>query len=142
MAGVRLGHIIRYMFILFFPHVGRAYNCLDAPACGIEMASYNGTVAYSNADCQCRTCTCANTVSPYGYQYSDLELVQRFTAINFGTENVWAGLGPVSIDACNHAPARCRVILSGQKTIIIPGDIGVWVNEPQGVSGNVAVTNY
>jgi len=105
---------------------------LTMPACGVALASFDGTTAYSNAANTGTGISCGG-VGAYGYRYQCVELVMRHFKTKWGLR--WYGNAK---DLLNNAPAATvDVRWNGDGAHPpVPGDMVVWRN---GTWGHVAL---
>lgn len=109
-----------------------AAEAASMPVCGTALASFSGTVAYSNGVNTGTGVSCAGT-GAYGYQYQCVELVMRHFKTRWGLR--WYGNAK---DLLRNAPAdTVAVYRNGDGAHPpVPGDMVVWEN---GTYGHVAL---
>jgi len=102
------------------------------PACGKSMASFQGTVAYSNGANTSTGYSCAG-VGAYGLQYQCVELVMRHFKTNWGLR--WYGNAKHLL--ANAPKSTVDVYSNGDGAHPpVPGDMIVWT---KGTYGHVAL---
>jgi surface antigen len=121
--------------------IGKVEQAWTAPACGVAMASWDGTAAKSNGACTASGCSCAG-VGTYGLQYQCVELVMRHFTTKWRLR--WFGNAKDLLANAKSAgyfkygsPTDVAVYYNGDAAHPpVPGDMIVWTS---GTYGHVAL---
>jgi hypothetical protein len=104
--------LVYYLVNLWFQIYSSSYNCKDAPACGIVLASFKGVNVFSNGIHQCTNDDCAGVGAHYSMrQYQCIEFVERFMDEVHGiSPGRWSDVN--ANELCTHHPPELTVTTS------------------------------